>query len=690
VGLKIHFTRLWLYKSTYTFILKGNIIMPMQLSNLRKIRFPKKWWLRLLLIAVICLIVLASVIINWFSGLDISKLAEPIPMPALIYDKNGALASKLASTKINPVTIDHIPMQLKDAVIATEDRRFYDHSGVDIRSIIRALWRDIRSQSFVEGGSTITQQLAKNMFLPTDKSFSRKLKEAAYATKIEMSYSKDEILQLYLNNIYYGDGQWGIQNAAKTYFGKNTEDLSLIESALLAGLPRAPSSYNPIHNKKAAIERRNIVLSLMKEQKYITDTELKQSEASPIQIVKAAAEDTANHYADFMDTVMSEATEMFGITEGQLLASGFQIFTTMDPKVQLAAEAVYLNDSLFPASKPDQLIQSSAVIIDQHNGEIRGIVGHRGEGVYRGFNYATKLKRQPGSSFKPLAVYGPALEQGYTPDSVLPDIPLNINGYQPQNYDRQTRGDVTLKEAIAQSYNIPAVWLLNELGIDSGMNFVTRTGITLTKEDRNLGIALGGLSEGSSPLQMAQSFTAFSNQGDIHPAHTIIRILSSSGELLVGNNDQVLNVTTPEVAYTMTTLLVNAVNQGTGAAAALDRPTAGKTGTTQLPDTAEFAGITGGSKDIWFVGYTPELTAAIWIGYDNTDKDHYLTSRSFVAASIFKQILSQALINQPIIPFPVPSSLASGKSNEIPSNANNNGQVKQGKNHGKGKHNKNN
>jgi penicillin-binding protein 2A len=665
--------------------MRGNI-MPNQQSVIRKIHLPQKWWLRLLLIAVFCLFVVTAVLIIWFSRLDISKLAEPIPMPTLIYDKNGTLASKLASTKIRPETLNNIPSQLKNAIIATEDRRFYDHTGIDVRSIIRALWRDVRSQSLVEGGSTITQQLAKNMFLPTDKSLSRKLKEAAYATKIEMTYSKDEILLLYLNNIYYGDGQWGIQRAAKNYFGKNTEDLSLSESALLAGLPKAPTTYNPVKNKQAAIVRRNIVLSLMKEQNYITDTELKQSEASPINLAKAVVEDTAIHYADFMDTVMTEATEMYGFTEAQLLASGLQIYTTVDPKVQLAAEAVYLNNSLFPASKPDQLIQSGAVIIDQHNGEIRGIVGHRGEGVFRGFNYATKLKRQPGSSFKPLAVYGPALEQGYTTDSILPDVPLNINGYRPENYDKQTRGNVTLKEAIAQSYNIPAVWLLNEIGIDSGIDFVARTGITLPKEDRKLGIALGGLSEGTSPLQMAQSFTAFSNQGDIQPAHTIIRILSSSGELLVEAKNQVLKATTPEVAYTMTTLLANAVNEGTGAAAALDRPTAGKTGTTQLPDTDEFAGITGGSKDIWFVGYTPELTAAIWIGYDNTDKDHYLTTGSSTAASIFKQILSQALINQPIIPFPVPSSLTPPKAKdnkeEIDSNKD---QHNQGKKHEKDK-----
>jgi penicillin-binding protein 2A len=631
--------------------------MQTQQSKIKNFRFPKKWWIRLVLIGLLGVCLLTITFFIWYSNLDISKLAEPLPKPAIIYDINGKLAAKLDTTKISPVTIEQIPQQLKDAVIAVEDRRFYDHSGVDARSILRALWRDLRSQSFAEGGSTITQQLAKNMFLPTDKSLGRKLKEAAYASKIELTYSKDEILMLYLNHIYYGDGQWGIQRAAKNYFGKNTDDLSLAESALLAGIPKAPTTYNPKRSKEAASVRRNVVLSLMKDQKYINDAEFNQAEASPIQLTKVTNDNNSTQYVDFMDTVMSEATTIFGFTEAQLLSNGLQFYTTLDPVVQQAAEAVYKDDTLFPDSKSDQLIQSSAVIIDQHTGEIRGLVGHRGESVYRGFNYATQLKRQPGSSFKPLAVYGPALEKGYSPDSLLPDLPLNINGYQPKNYDGQTRGNVTMQEAIAKSYNIPAVWLLNEIGLDSGMNFVTRAGVSLTKEDRNLGIALGGLSEGTSPLLMAQAFTSFSNQGLLHPAHTIVRILTSSGELLASADESSTQVTTPEVAYTMTALLANAVNQGTGTAAALNRPTAGKTGTTQLPDTAEFAGIAGGSKDIWFVGYTPELTAAIWVGYENTDKNHYLTTGSAAAASIFNHILSQALINQPVVPFPIPSSM---------------------------------
>lgn len=626
----------------------------------------KRWLVSLLLIAVLAVVIMISLFSILFFSVNISKLAEPLPVPTLVYDKNGDLASQLSTTTIEPITIDQMPQQLVDAIVATEDRRFYEHSGVDFRSIARALWRDIRSMEYAEGGSTITQQLAKNMFLPTDKTIKRKLSEAAYALKIELSYSKDDILVMYVNNIYYGAGQYGIQRAAKTYFNKDTKDLNLAESALLAGLPKAPSTYNPLRNLEAATERRNIVLSLMNEQQYITDAEFKETEVSVVTLTEQIAE-TASPYPDFMDTVLKEAAELYGFSEGQVLSIGLRIYTTLDPTVQQAAEAVYADEQFFPESEPDQLIQSGIVILDQHNGEIRGIVGHRENGVQRGFNYATQLIRQPGSALKPLAVYGPALEKGYTPDSMLSDEALNINGYEPRNYDLQTRGEVTLKQAITKSYNIPAVWLLNEIGIDAGIDYIKRSGIELTKEDRRLGIALGGMSQGTSPLRMAQAFSTFANLGKMHTAHTITRIVSRTKQTLIEVKAQPVKVTTPTVAYTMTTLLANVVNEGTGKGAALDRPTAGKTGTTQLPDTAEFAGIaTDGSvsKDAWFIGYTPELTVAVWMGYDKTDKTHYLTVNSAAASRVFQEVMSRALIDQPIIPFPIPDGYKEKKSDK--------------------------
>jgi penicillin-binding protein 2A len=601
-------------------------------------------------------VLLAVVAALWVRGLDISKLEHPLPEPTLIMDRNGKPASQLSSSRIIPVPLEDIPLELRNAVIAVEDQRFYEHSGIDLWSIGRALVRDLQSRSLKEGGSTLTQQLAKNLFLQSDKTFSRKLKEAGYALKINLTYSKDEILELYLNSIYFGEGRWGVEGAAQEYFAKPVQQLKLEESALLAALPKAPTTYSPAKNKEKALERRNLVLSLMKEQQFISEAAYKQASAMPIALKQNSQESLKGKYPSYVDYVIEEASALYGFTEEQVLTSGLRIYTDLDPQVQQAMQEVYAADSLFPESKPDQLMQSGAVILDHRTGGIRAMVGTRGPQVYRGFNHATQLRRQPGSSFKPLAVYAPALERGYTPSSLLYDGELNIAGYQPKDWDGQTRGQVTLQEAILRSWNIPAVWLLNEIGIDAGLDFVRRAGITLPKADRSLSIALGGLSEGVSPLQMAQAYGAIANLGVMQQAHAIVKVTTKDGLPLVEAQAKPATVTRPAVAYELTLLLQEAVTSGTGKAAALGRPAAGKTGTTQLPATKEFADIGGnGSKDAWFVGFTPELTAAIWLGYDQTDRNHYLTtSGGAVPATLFREIMSRALRDTPAVPFPVP------------------------------------
>ncbi len=610
-------------------------------------------WLTGLMVMIAGIAVFATA--QWVRGLDISKLEHPLPEPTLIMDRNGKPASQLSSSRIVPVSLDQIPLDLRNAVIAVEDRRFYEHSGIDLWSTARALLRDLKSGELKEGGSTLTQQLAKNMFLQSDKTLSRKLKEAGYALKINTVYSKDEILELYLNSIYFGEGRWGVEGAAQEYFAKPVQELKLEEAALLAGLPKAPTSYSPAKNMQKALERRNLVLSLMKEQNFITEAAYEKAVAQPIVLKQHNEESLKGKYPSYVDYVIQEAADLYGFTEEQVLTNGLRIYTDLDPQVQQAAQDVYASDALFPESKPDQLIQSGAVIIDHKTGGIRALVGTRGPQVYRGFNHATQLKRQPGSSFKPLAVYGPALEQGYTPSSQLFDGDLDIAGYRPKDWDGQTRGQVTLREAIMRSWNIPAVWLLNEIGIDTGMGFARRAGIALGPADRSLSIALGGLSEGVSPLQMAQAFGAIANLGVRQQAHAIVKVTTKEGYPLVEAQPQPATVTKPAIAYTLTLLLQDAVKSGTGQAAALGRPTAGKTGTTQLPDTKEFADIgANGIKDAWFVGFTPELTAAIWLGYDQTDKNHYLTTGGAVPAALFKEIMGRALHDVPASSFTVP------------------------------------
>ncbi|UJF35450.1 transglycosylase domain-containing protein [Paenibacillus hexagrammi] len=591
----------------------------------------------------------------WYiKNLDVSKLNQPLPAPTMLFDRNGHPASQLSASKIDPVPLSQMPKSLTDAVLAVEDKRFYEHSGVDLQAIGRAVVRDILQGGYTEGASTITQQLAKNMFLSTDKTLSRKLREAAYAIKIDMAYRKDEILETYLNSIYFGEGSWGVQGASTTYFGKNVKDLTLAESALLAALPKAPSRYSPQNNQEEAMERRNTVLALMRDQGKITEEAYQGAANEPITIVaEQTADDLKGKYPAYVDAVIQEAVDQYGFTEEQLLTGGLRITTELDPKVQQAVLDVYQDDQLFPQGDAKQLVQSGAVVLDQRSGGIRAVAGGRGNSVFRGFSHATQIQRQPGSSLKPIMVYGPALEKGYTPSSLLYDGPLNINGYQPEDWDHQSRGQVTMDEAVIRSWNVPPVWLLDQIGIDSGLQFSSKLGIDLPKEDRQLAAALGGLSQGVSPLQMAQAFSAFANQGALCGAHTIAKIATSNGQVLIEAKPQCKSVMQSATAAAMTSMLQHAVISGTGKNAAMNRPVAGKSGTTQLPDTKEFAGLdSNAAKDAWFAGYTPELTAAIWVGYDRTDRQHYLTtSGGAVPAVLFREIMTRSLAEVPIVPF---------------------------------------
>jgi penicillin-binding protein 2A len=628
------------------------------LRSIKESRFWKKpkFWRNIGILFTVVILIICGSAAFWISSLDVSKLQSPLAQPTFFYDRNGTKISELSSSKIEPISLDKIPKHTQEAVIAVEDKRFYAHQGVDLWAIFRALARDLQSKDLSEGGSTITQQLAKNLFLPSDKTISRKLKEAGYAIKIELTLSKQEILEAYLNHIYFGEGRWGIQEAARFYFGKTSDKLTLEESAVLAGLLKGPSIYSPLKNKEKALERRNIVLTLMKEQDYISKDEFERASSAPIALRKGALKDLSGNYAAYVDYVIEEAITQYGFTEDQILTGGLQIYTQMDVNVQKAAEEVYHDDKFFPAGKPDQIVQSGIVILDQHTGGIRGLVGYRGEKAFRQFNHASQLKRQPGSAIKPLTVYGPALEIGYRPDSLLYDGPLNINGYSPKDYDYQNRGYVTMQEALENSWNIPAVWLLNEIGIETGRTFAQKAGLPLNEKDKNLSIALGGLSEGVSPLDMAQAYSGFANQGVMHKAHAITKITSPNGYVFVQKQPDSIQLTDSHNAYTMTLLLQNVVKNGTGKNAAFgNRPVAGKTGSVELPPTSEFKGITKGQKDVWFVGYTPELTAAVWMGYDKTDRTHYLTTSGGAGpAVVFREVLSRSLKNTAIKPFDKP------------------------------------
>ncbi len=622
----------------------------------KQLNRKKKWStiqkpIRILLLVMLLVVLGGLVKVNQLiASSDVSKLEVPEPRPTFIYDQNGEIVSKISNSNIEGVRLDQIPKELIEAVISVEDQQFYKHTGVNYFGIARAFTQNTLKGEVVAGGSTITQQLSKNAFLTQERTYSRKFKELFIAMKIERAYSKDDILERYLNQIYFGEGAWGVQRAAEVYFGKDVSELTLSESATLAGLIKAPTHLSPYKDMEKSMERRNIVLSLMKSEKYISQAEFDEAIGQEIVLADSTMPNYKGKYPYYIDHIIDEAVNKFGLTKNEVLSGGLHIKTALNPVIQDALEEVYEDESYFPESKPDQLIQSAAVFLDPKTGGITALVGGRGEYTYGRFNNATQLVRQPGSTLKPL-VYTAALEQGYQISDMLVDEPININGYSPKNFDHRFRGQVTMYDAVAQSYNIPPVWLLHQIGIEKGVRAVERFGIPLDENDHNLGLALGGLHKGTSPLRMAQAFSAFPNNGVMMEAHAIVEIKDSEGEVIGKWREQSVEVTEAEVAQQMTYMLKGAVEEGTAQKAHLSgMDVAGKTGTTQLP----FTGVDG-SKDHWFVGYTPDIVGAVWLGYDKTDSEHYLTSTSsFTVPPIFGEVLSRSISELPTKKFDLP------------------------------------
>ncbi len=587
---------------------------------------------------------------------DLSHLKTELMQPTIIYDMGGEEASKISANKAEGVSINHIPKHVIDAVISIEDRRFYEHNGIDYKGIIRAAYENFTAGTVVQGGSTITQQLAKITLLTPEQTLKRKLKEVSIASQIEREYSKDEILEMYLNQIYFGHGAWGIQNASKVYFGKEIEEVNLSEAALLAGLIHAPSVLDPYKNYEAAKKRQEVVLVQMKNNGFITNAERELAAGKEISF-KELSDPLKGMYPYYVDQVIMEADKKYGIKQDELLTGGYKIYTELDQGMQEDIEGVYKQDSLFAkGSNVDELVQSGAVLLDPKTGGVRALIGGRGEHVFLGYNRATQLKAQPGSIMKPLAVYTPALEKGYKPTDMIKDEKMEFaGGYSPNNYDNQYEGEVPMFEAVYKSKNIPAVWLLNELGIQTGIDYAEKFGIKLGKNDRSLGLALGGLYEGVSPLQMASAYSVFANKGVRQEAHLIRKIVDASGDEVVVFKGKKTKVTTKEVANNMTAMLKGVVEHegGTGTnTKILNRDIAGKTGSTQVDNISQSNAV----KDQWFVGYSPNLVGAVWMGYDKTTVNQYLYKDKTSGANIvFKEIMTKALQNVENQTFDVPT-----------------------------------
>jgi penicillin-binding protein 2A len=588
-----------------------------------------------ILLTLVGILVMSGYLFYIAKNTKVSELESGLKESTVIYDAKGEEAGQLYSQKGTYVDLKSISPAVVHALISTEDRNFYNHHGFDIKGIARAALRMVVNRSAEGGGgSTITQQLAKNAYLSLDQTFSRKAKELFLAIEIEKKYSKDEILEMYLNSSYFGNGVWGIQDASLKYFGVNASDLTVGEAATLVGMLKGPSIYNPIDHPENATNRRDTVLGLMVDNKMldqsVADQEEQVSLASLLYDGYGNSE-SGYKYPYYFDAVIDEA-ESYGLDADDVMNRGYKIYTALDQNYQAQMEAAYKNDALFPENAADgTMVQSGSVALDPTTGGVQALVGRRGEHVFRGFNFATQMKRSPGSTIKPISVYAPAIEAGYNPDSILEDKPQSY--YEAKNYDGTYSGEVPMYQALAQSLNLPAVWTLHEIGLDRGYKKAQEFGLTLTDSDKYWGLALGGLENGESPLTMAAAYGVFASGGYYYQPHLITKIVDSTGAVIVDNTSvKGKQVISKETADKMTSMMLGTFSNGTGVSASPYGFTiAGKTGTTET--NFDLSKV----NDQWIVGYTPDLVISTWLGFEQTSAEHYLTGTSGqVVGKIFK------------------------------------------------------
>ncbi len=591
-------------------------------------------------------------------------------LPSNIYDQNGNGITSIYVENRVPIQFEQIPDQVINAFLAIEDIRFYDHKGLDLRRIIGAFLADLKAGKAAQGASTITQQLVKRAFLSPEKTLQRKVQEAVLALKIERRFTKDEIFGMYLNQIYFGEGAYGIQSAAQVYFGKDVKELSLEEAALLAGLPKAPNSYNPFKNLEAATRRRNIVLDSMVKFDLLPREQAEAAKAKPVILTGTGGNQGGIYkFPYFVDHITDLLIAKYG--EDTVYKGGLRVYTTLDPVIQTAAEEALGDPKNFPKPKYDDkgVVQPQAAlaVLDPHTGHVKAIVGGRDHKQKRQFNRATDAVRQPGSAFKPVAVYGPAIEKGDAPADVVDDSPTKFGSYEYKNYDGKYRGLITYRTAVAYSVNVAAVKVMNETGITKSLNFAKKLGITTLvssksnpkQNDENLSSALGGLTQGVKPLELAAAYGAFANEGIYVQPIALLRVEDRNGNIIDQFQPQKTIAMKKTTAYLMTNMLCSVVTSGTGTAAALgNRQVAGKTGTTSE------------DKDAWFVGYTPELACAVWMGHDDPKQMTKIYGGSY-PARIWRYVMSKALKDEPVREFPKPAGLVSAtvcaKSGNLPS-----------------------
>jgi len=553
------------------------------------------------------------------------KIPEREPGIVLLAD-DGQVIAERGSFAGDDIRYDEMPKYVPQAVMAIEDRRFFDHFGIDPIGLVRAAYTNFQAGGVVQGGSTLTQQLAKNLFLQADRTMERKIQEVVLALWLELKFTKEEILQLYLNRVYFGAGAYGIEAAAKRYFGKSVRDVTLGEAAILAGLLKAPSNYNPITKPQAAAERARVVLNAMVEEKYITPDQARQAIEKPAEVV-GTTELPASYYV--ADWVIEMIPNLIGEYKESLVVD-----TSIDLKIQKQAEAVLRKQLANEGAKLGA--QQGAMVVMDTSGGVKAMVGGRSYTKSQ-YNRAVKAKRQPGSAFKPF-VYAAAMEQGFTPNSVLVDEPVRFGDWTPENYSRKYMGPVTLREALSKSLNTIAAKLAVQVGPQTVIDTAHRLGIQ-SELTPNASIGLG--TSEVSLLELTAAYAPFANGGYRVAPFVINRIVTKGGKVLYQRLPVEDHMVIDDlVVGEMNDMLRSVIVEGTGKRAALSgQDAAGKTGTSQ------------NFRDAWFVGYTPHLIAGVWIGNDDNSPTKK-ASGSGLPVTIWQEVMAPAHKGLPALPLP--------------------------------------
>lgn len=588
--------------------------------------------LLILLVTAILIFLFPVMRVNEFRSLDSSKLSIKQPAAATVYDNDN---NEIMSFDSPSVSYYKIPKYTINAFIASEDKKFFKHNGIDRKRILGAAWRDIKSGKAKEGASTISQQVVKNTHLTGDKTIRRKLEEIKLAKELEDKYSKEKILEIYLNRIYFGGGSFGIEAASINYFGKPAEQLTLSESAMLAGIIPSPQNYSPRAALEKALERRGLVLKLMLEDGYITEAEYETAQVEKIDIrpEKRAAYQNNN----YLNCALSEAAKLTGLPHNDFAQKNYKIYTYMDKAENEILENAIKTRKL-PENEYKNVPDILGVLIDNPSGGVRAFYGQSK------YDLIT-IKRQPASAIKPVLVYAPALENNTVSESsIINDEPSDFNGYKPRNYNDKYYGEITARYAVETSSNNVAVKVLEYEGLDYAKKTAAKAGIEFSEKDDTLALALGGFTEGITPLSLCGSYSVFARGGQFKKPSFIKAIYGPSGNLIYKNDDKTERVFGEDTAYIMTDILKGAVKRGTAKKLSpLPFEVAAKTGTSGTED-GKF------NNDAYCISYTSRHTLGVWMGNSEGGAEHAMVKQltggglpATVSRAVYENIYENAL-----------------------------------------------